>query len=1283
MKKLIVCYILLFALLAAAQNPYRIHYSFNAGELSELLTVREDLSKYQTGCSQAENVMVMPQGALQKRSGTKYVAESKENTKIRLFPFEYDVDNAYVVEAGNQYFRFYTDQDQITVGEGYEDETTLDDSSDLLAHWNLNDNLTDTTVTELLNLYGGTSDTNTENIHWNGKVGTGSFDFDAEHYVTISDDDVFTFAEDHDFSLAGWIYVEDTGTNQTIVSKWDEGTGREWRMYLTSEEKLRLELFDNSLDNESDCISQWKLNDTDADTVVDDSQAAHNGTASDNCDTLTTTGKINDAFDLNGTDEKVTVSNHADFDFGDGSSDSAFSVCAWVNMDDAWGGFPIFCRTKVGTPDEYAFWVSTSGWLRFILFDGDQNNYIGRRSSTVLTAYVDQWIHVAATYDGTGATSGIDLYLNGEVVDNYDLTGGAYTAMHGGDANVEIGFAPQTEGSTTARWADGTIDDVRIYGTELSQTEIQAIYAGGVGTETFPADSVYSTSDDALSTGWRFVAATYNDDDGGNDAADSIALYVDGSAVDVTAYNYTNYVAMENTGADVMIGATLDSDDNALYVCSSALDNISIYEDDLTSVQVAALYNGSQPLETETPYLTADLYDLHFIQSADVMYITHPDYEPRELKRYHGEFFVLDAANFDTGPFRTQNDDENAKISASATTGNVTLTATGCNPFVDGTTAGHEPSGSTSTDKCTIGALFKLVHPISELEYHTDFTADFAASEAENASWLDCGILYEGATWTLETGGTWYGDIHVYRNYSDLGSPTLDDNPDDDAIDSDWELVFEFNSGGGDVDNARNVSTTGTENDGDARYIVFYYDDQGADPDVHFWTDQTEHAGIVKITEVTSTTEATGTVIRTLASTDATHKWSEGAWSNYRGWPRTTAFFEDRLFFGGNDGQPDTVWGSATSDYDDFLAGANDDESVAFTLSSRQVNTIQWMTGKDKLLIGTAGDEWSLGGSADEPLTPSNVRASQQSTYGSVNIQAAQVSESVLFFQRGAEKMRELAYNWEEDSYVAPDMTILNPEITGDGITNIGYQQTPESILWCVREDGNMPVFAYERKEQITAWSELITDGDFESVAVISGDPENEVWVSVERDIDGSTVRYIEYFETRDWGSDNDDAFFVDCGITYDSTATTTITGLGHLEGEEVLVWADGVQLGNETVASGQITIDSSSSTVQVGLPYTVQVKTMPLSYMGEGMTIQGRIKRIGEVISRHYESGDYYVGRDTTDKELVSISGIESDFSDQITFPSGYDRVGYCFIYQQSPEPLTLVSLMLEFEVE
>ena len=401
--------------------------------------------------------------------------------------------------------------------------------------------------------------------------------------------------------------------------------------------------------------------------------------------------------------------------------------------------------------------------------------------------------------------------------------------------------------------------------------------------------------------------------------------------------------------------------------------------------------------------------------------------------------------------------------------------------------------------------------------------------------------------------------------------------------------------------------------------------------------------------------------------------------------------------FGGNTAQPDTIWGSVTGDYENMLAGVDDDAAVVFTLSSRQVNVIEWLVGKDKLLIGTSGAEWTIAGGTDEPLTPSNVIAKQHSTYGSANLQANLANESVLFFQRGKEKMRELAYNWELDSYVAPDMTILANLVTDSGIDDTAFQRTPDSILWTVRNDGQLPVFSYERAENVTAWSRMITsdstgESDFESVAVINGSPEDEVWVIVKRTMagvnSGNPVRYIEQFQPRDFGSDSEDAYYVDCGITYDSvTPSSAMTGGSHLIGETVSVLADGVVFDDAVVTgAGGITLKldgttTTASVVQWGLPITVQMRTMPLSWVAQGSTIQGRQKRISEVVANWYNSGDFSVGRDASTLQSYSISG-QTTSQDRITFPPGYDRNGYVFVFQKSPEPFTLLSLAVEFEV-
>jgi hypothetical protein len=813
-----------------------------------------------------------------------------------------------------------------------------------------------------------------------------------------------------------------------------------------------------------------------------------------------------------------------------------------------------------------------------------------------------------------------------------------------------------------------------VFNKELSSAEVTALYNGGSGIETLNTVYPSSITDDAISVGWHFISVTYEGENGswtGATAANYIDFYVDETDVAQTATNLSTYSKMEDTGSVVRIGAQESGAGAIEKIWSNKVDEVGVFGDILSSSEIGALYDATAVYEISTPYLTADLFDLKFKQSADVLYITHPDYELRKLSRYTNTAWELTSASIETGPFRSENTDETKTITPSAVTGSITLTATNCAPFVSGTTAGHKPSGSVVTSKSQTGALWKLVHPLDTQAYEEKLEDNYTNDQTENTSWLDCGTIAEGATWYITTLGTWTGTLEVQRNYT-IGAAHGADG---------WETVYTFQS-----NDDRNTSTNAEESvaEADYRCILTASGDTSENCDVYFRISDIEHVGIVEITNVSSPTSATATVIKTLANTDATHRWSEGSWSNYRGWPKTVTFFEDRLVFGGNDGQPDTIWLSETGNYDNFLQDTDDSDPLSFTLSSRQVNVIEWLVGKDKLTIGTSGAEWTLAGSSDEPLTPSNRKAEQHSNYGSADIQAVLANESVLFFQRGAEKMRELAYNWELDSYTAPDMTILAEHITGDGITNTDYQKIPNAILWCIRDDGEMAIFVYERKELITAWSRLITDGLFESVAVITGDPEDQVWVSVNRTIGGATKRYIEYFSDRQFGTDVDDAYFVDSGITYDSTATATITGLDHLEGETVAVLGDGVVQTSKTVSGGQITI-TSASTVQAGLPYTVQMKTMPLSMAEKGVSVVGRTKRITQVIPQYYNSGDFYIGRDSSTKELLSISGMDTsdtDTDDRITFPHGYDRFGYIFCYQESPEPLTLLGYAVSLSV-
>lgn len=208
-----------------------------------------------------------------------------------------------------------------------------------------------------------------------------------------------------------------------------------------------------------------------------------------------------------------------------------------------------------------------------------------------------------------------------------------------------------------------------------------------------------------------------------------------------------------------------------------------------------------------------------------------------------------------------------------------------------------------------------------------------------------------------------------------------------------------------------------------------------------------------------------------------------------------------------------------------------------------------------------------------------------------------------------------------------------------------------------------------------------------ESVAIIAGDDEyDEVWVSVLRDVNGSDVRHIERFKAREF-TDREDAYFVDDGLTYDSTATTTITGLDHLEAETVCVFADGVRQANKTVTSGQITLDEEASTVQVGLPVTYKLQPSKLNMRDLAFIPQKNIVRI--ILSLYRSLGGKYGPDDSSLDDIPYTATAYDDGPDVFTgtkllpFEGNYDDTGDLLIQDDSPLPMTVRAVGVKLGVD
>ena len=238
------------------------------------------------------------------------------------------------------------------------------------------------------------------------------------------------------------------------------------------------------------------------------------------------------------------------------------------------------------------------------------------------------------------------------------------------------------------------------------------------------------------------------------------------------------------------------------------------------------------------------------------------------------------------------------------------------------------------------------------------------------------------------------------------------------------------------------------------------------------------NSGKAKITARTNTTVVVATITTAFANTDATAAFKLGAFSDTTGHPSCVSFFEQRLVFAGTTDEPQTLYFSKSGDYENMTTGTNADDAMVYTIASNQVNKIRYLKAVRTLLIGTTGGEFTVSADGtDAAVTPTNIQIRRQSSFGAANVDAQPAGNAILFLQRAKRKIRELAYNYDTDGYIAPDLCILNETVTDSGVNEMAYQQAPDSILWAVRDDGVLSGLTYQRTDNVVAWHRHLIGG--------------------------------------------------------------------------------------------------------------------------------------------------------------------------------------------------------------
>jgi hypothetical protein len=446
---------------------------------------------------------------------------------------------------------------------------------------------------------------------------------------------------------------------------------------------------------------------------------------------------------------------------------------------------------------------------------------------------------------------------------------------------------------------------------------------------------------------------------------------------------------------------------------------------------------------------------------------------------------------------------------------------------------------------------------------------------------------------------------------------------------------------------------------------------------------------------------------RNLANNGITDLWRWGSWSQRTGFPAVVCIHEQRLMYAATRTEPQTFWASCSQDFErmaptEFDSIVLDSNGFSYLIASSQPQEIMWMAPGPVLMIGTRTGEWQIksASSISEPLTATNIVASQQTPHGSSSRTFVKIDSSVIHIDRTGRCVRELTFSFEQDSWVSRDLTIVSEHILRDhgGAKEIVYQQTPNSVLWVRLNDGSLAAMTYVRDQEVVGWHwHTFEDNDnvlpiVHSVMTIqsAAGTEDRVFMCLQRTINGNIVYYLEafadeFFPTGDVDTLKDKIKHVDCSKTIVTPGTDLfVAGLTHLAGETVWASKDGAYLEYRTfTVNGAGQMDTTpliaSGTWVVGLPMNSRMKTLPPEGGSQFGTSQGKIKKIPHLDVRFSYSHKVKHGVDAALLKTENLTGpFLQALEDKRFSVEGQwgPNMGY-FLESVGPNPLTIVALM------
>lgn len=667
------------------------------------------------------------------------------------------------------------------------------------------------------------------------------------------------------------------------------------------------------------------------------------------------------------------------------------------------------------------------------------------------------------------------------------------------------------------------------------------------------------------------------------------------------------------------------------------------------------VYTG---IEVTTPFTSDILFDLNCSQSGDVMFICSGKYPIQTLSRYSDTDWRMSTYKLTEQPYDEINTDNGHTLTVNGDT--ITSTKDLFTQDMVGSViqiayyveAVHTKSAGEVVEKKV--KRYMQAQTIEKTYNNINYNVGSYSTDTE-------------LSWKFTTHGTWEGTVKLQISNNDGQT---------------WKDYRTYTS-----KNDYNVTDTGKIEAG-AR-LKYISDIKGGSVNCDLSIFPFTQYGIVEIKSVNNAKSATVNILNGIKDGEPSHQWKLGSWNRGRGYPKLCTFYQDRFVVAATDSKPNYIWMSRTGDYPNFgvekVEGTiTDDSAITLPVINRKMYEIRHLVPANDLIILTSGNEWIVSG--DKTITPTNCNLKTQTQRGALSCEPQFIGNRCVFVQERGGTVRDMGYSYESDNYTGQDLTLfVKTRVRGYLTITSAYAQDPDSIIYYVRDDGQLNCLTYIPEQKVYGWSHFVTNGKYRYVESVAEGEQDTIYFVVDRVINNKSVKCIERSIPL-YTEDNSDVF-LDCYVKVANSIKTDYINAPHLVGQMVDIVIDGQQMPSRVVPpTGVIKLDGKANVITVGLPYTTKIKIPNVEQQINDGTLQGRVATVSRVVLRMYKSFGGKVGRTFDRMDDITLPPNELFTGDKpVILPKmgiNYSTDTSICIKHSDPFPFNLLSITRIVEI-